>query len=80
MEEKKKEFNPLASDWLMGNVGKEEEAEEVEEVEATEEESEKSKKSKKSKESKEDISEIFEDTVGFKNILEDEKENEDEEE
>ena len=74
MEEKKKEFNPLASNWLMGDVGKEE-TEEVDEVETTEEESEKSKKSKKSKE---DISEIFEDTVGFKNILEDENEDEEE--
>ena len=63
---KKKKFDPLATDWLTGNVGKEEEekAEEVEEE--TTEESEKSKKSKEDK--------VNEDTVSFKNILEDEKE------
>ena len=63
--DKKKKFDPLATDWLTGDVGKEEEkAEEVEEE--TTEESEKSKKSKEDK--------VNEDTVSFKNILEDEKE------
>ena len=62
---KKKKFDPLATDWLTGNVGKEEEKpEEVEKT--TTEESEKTKKSKED--------EINEDTVSYKNILEDEKE------
>ena len=60
---KKKKFDPLATDWLTGKVGKEEEK--AEEVETTEE----SEKSKKYKEDK-----VNEDTVEFKNILEDEKE------
>ena len=62
---KKKKFDPLATDWLTGNVGKEEEKPEEVEKPTTEE-------SEKTKKSKED--EINEDTVSFKNILEDEKE------
>ena len=62
---KKKKFDPLETDWLTGNVGKEEEKPEEVEKPTTEE-------SEKTKKSKED--EINEDTVSFKNILEDEKE------
>ena len=62
---KKIKFDPLATDWLTGNVGKEEEKPEEVEKPTTEE-------SEKTKKSKED--EINEDTVSFKNILEDEKE------
>ena len=80
MEDKKKKFDPLAKDWLVGNVGKEE----VKEVEDTTED----KVNKDTVEFKkileddetennkteEEVKEGEKDTVGFKNILEDDEE------
>tara|TARA_B100000749_G_C18128832_1_gene343007 strand:+ start:382 stop:573 length:192 start_codon:yes stop_codon:yes gene_type:complete len=59
--DKKKKFDPLATDWLMGNVSKEE-GEKAEEVENTSEETTEDK--------------VNEDVVEFKNILEDDEEDE----
>ncbi len=75
MEEKKK-FNPLAKDWLVGNIGKEE----VKEVEETTEdkvnkdtvEFKNILEDDETEETKDKVKEGKEDTVGFKNILEDE--------
>ena len=78
--DKKKKFDPLAKDWLVGNIGKEEEVKEVEDkvnkdtvefkniLEDDETENDKPDKTE------EKVKEGKEDTVGFKNILEDEEE------
>ena len=61
MEDKKKKFDPLAKDWLMGNVGKESVEDAIEEtVEYIPNDNE----------AEEEVKEGKEDTVGFKNILE----------
>ena len=74
--DKKKKFDPLAKDWLVGNIGKEEEVKEVEDkvnkdtvefkniLEDDETENDKPDKTE------EKVKEGKEDTVGFKNILE----------
>ena len=61
MDDKKKKFDPLAKDWLMGNVGKESVEDAIEEtVEYIPNDNE----------AEEEVKEGKEDTVGFKNILE----------
>ena len=75
MEEKKK-FNPLAKDWLVGNIGKEEvkEAEETTEDKVNKDtvEFKNILEDDETEETKDKVKEGKEDTVGFKNILEDE--------
>ena len=78
--DKKKKFDPLSKDWLVGNIGKEE----VKEVEETTEDKvnkdtvefknilEDDETENDEPEDKEKIKK--EDTVDFKNILEDEEE------
>ena len=61
MENKKKKFDPLASDWLVGNVDEESVKDAIEEtVEYIPNDNE----------AEEEVKEGKEDTVGFKNILE----------
>ena len=75
MEEKKK-FDPLAKDWLVGNIGKEEvkEAEETTEDKVNKDtvEFKNILEDDETEETKDKVKEGKEDTVGFKNILEDE--------
>jgi hypothetical protein len=62
MEDKKKKFDPLAKDWLVGNVGEESVKDAIEEtVEYIPNDNE----------VEDEVKEGKEDTVGFKNILED---------
>lgn len=74
MEEKKK-FDPLAKDWLVGNIGKEEvkEAEETTEDKVNKDtvEFKNILEDDETEETKDKVKEGKEDTVGFKNILED---------
>jgi len=61
MEDKKKKFDPLSTNWLMGNVDKESVEDAIEEtVEYIPNDNE----------AEEEVKEGKEDTVGFKNILE----------
>ena len=64
MEDKKKKFDPLAKDWLMGNVGKEDVEDAIKET------VEYPDPGYIPKEDEEEVKEGKEDTVGFKNILE----------
>lgn len=78
--DKKKKFDPLAKDWLVGNIGKEEvkEAEETTEDKVNKDTVEFKNildDDEIEKDETEETEEIKkEDTVGFKNILEDEEE------
>ena len=74
--DKKKKFDPLAKDWLVGNIGKEEvkEAEETTEDKVNKDtvEFKNILEDDETEETKDKVKEGKEDTVGFKNILEDE--------
>jgi hypothetical protein len=72
--EEKKKFNPLAKDWLVGNIGKEE----VKEVEETTEDKVNKdtvefKNILEDDETEETKDKVNKDTVEFKNILEDDE-------
>jgi hypothetical protein len=73
--EEKKKFDPLAKDWLVGNIGKEEvkEAEETTEDKVNKDtvEFKNILEDDETEETKDKVKEGKEDTVGFKNILED---------
>ena len=73
--DKKKKFDPLAKDWLVGNIGKEEvkEAEETTEDKVNKDtvEFKNILEDDETEETKDKVKEGKEDTVGFKNILED---------
>ena len=74
--DKKKKFDPLAKDWLVGNIGKEEvkEAEETTEDKVNKDtvEFKNILEDDETEETKDKVKEGKKDTVGFKNILEDE--------
>ena len=76
--DKKKKFDPLAKDWLVGNIGKEEvkEAEETTEDKVNKDtvEFKNILEDDETEETKDKVKEGKEDTVGFKNISEDEEE------
>ena len=78
MEDKKKKFDPLAKDWLVGNIGKEEvkEAEDKVNEDTVEFKNILEDDETENNKTEEEVKEGEKDTVGFKNILEDDEEDE----